>query len=284
MKKIKRAAVITDCVSAGFFFPLWHSYYGKAVDDYNLFVCTHRGKRPEFDAYRLGGIWETDTFDNNLRIHTISKLISALLMEYDYVIRVDTDEFIIPDPRYFKSLREYVESLDQPYVTTMGYDIIQGENDEPLDLARPVIGLQRNYAYPFDALNKTAIVRNETRWAPGFHFANVYPSFYRCYLLHMKKADIDIQVEIGKAVAENGPNDNLKSYHLVSRENVLASVSAARNFPLYRGWEHFERQSYNEGFLRNIAFTENFGGIYHGAQFRPEQVLLEIPDEFAGAF
>ncbi len=161
-----RTAVITDAVSAEFYFPCWHKYYASQFGVENLYVVTYDGLRAEFKGFDLGGVWETKAYNNDLRIKIISGLVNVLLEQYDYVIRVDTDEFIAADPRAFASLADYMGTLERPYVTAMGYDVVPARDDKDLVLDDPILLTQRRLAYPYDALNKTCITGIPLTWAP----------------------------------------------------------------------------------------------------------------------
>jgi hypothetical protein len=186
-----RVAVLTDAVSSEFYFPCWHRYYASQFGSENLYVVTFGGLTADFRQFGLGGVWETKVYNNDLRVKIIAGLVNVLLEQYDYVIRVDTDEFLVPDPRAFESLADYLRRLERPYVTAMGYDVIPARDDQHLVLDQPILVNQRSLAYPYDALNKTCITNVAMTWAPGFHFCSAFPMFQRLYLFHMKRADLE---------------------------------------------------------------------------------------------
>jgi hypothetical protein len=280
----RRAAVITDSVSDAFYFPLWHKYYSAQFGSGNLYVLTYDGMRKSFNNFELGGIWESDQFNNNVRTNLVSRLIDCLLERYEIVVRADTDEFIVADPRKHTSLKQYIDNLKSPYVTAQGYDVLHGNDEGNIDVTQPILINQRKLAYPFNALNKTCVVSMAVHWAPGFHFASVFPRFEDLYLLHFKRADLEMQLAIGEAVAAHGKDDLLRDYHLSPRAAVVASIQSALQFPGVTGWDGFVRQSYQTKFLEEISFTKNYGGVYHGGAFKPDGVLVTIPQEFAGLF
>jgi len=278
----KRAAVITDAVSSEFYFPCWHRYYASQFGAENLYVVTFDGLKADFKSFDLGGIWATKIYNNDLRIKIISGLVNVLLEQYDYVIRVDTDEFLVPDPRSFESLADYVTRLERPYATAMGYDIVPAPDDDALVLDQPILVKQRSRAYPYDALNKTCITSIHLIWAPGFHFCSAFPSFQKLYLFHMKRADLGIQMQIGAATAKHAPGERNFENYLADEESISNYNRAALHFPSGSGWEWFDRNKYNDSFLKGMRFTKNYGGVYHGAPFQIEKALVTIPDEFSG--
>jgi hypothetical protein len=275
-----RAAVVTDTVSSGFYFPAWYKYYSGQVGSQNIYVFSYGVPSSAFSGYDLGGVWRSRAYNNSARSKMMSDACSLLLNEYDYVIRVDTDEFLVADPRRWGSLTEYLRDLQRSYVTAAGYNIVSGVDSECLDLSKPILGAQRRQCYAYDALNKTCIVGLPTTWAPGFHFASVYPEFHSLYLFHMKFADIDMQVAIGAAVAGQSDEILFQEYHKKSRNAVEVILRNIMTFERVIGWGEFDRLDYRHRFLDSVKFTATYGGIYHGGPFQPDRVLLEIPDDF----
>lgn len=279
--KTMRVAVITDAVSAAFYFPCWHRYYASQFGAENLYVVTFGGLRADFRHFDLGGVWETKIYNNDLRVKIIAGLVNVLLDQYDYVIRVDTDEFLVPDPRVFESLADFMKRLERPYVTAMGYDVIPARDDQALSLDQSILVKQRRLAYPYDALNKTCITNIPLVWAPGFHFCSAFPMFQKLYLFHMKRADVEIQMKIGAETARHAPGERNFENYLTKAETIADYNRAALHFPAGEGWEWFDRNEYNAKFLKGIRYTKNFGGVYHGLPFQLERALVKIPDEFS---
>ena len=120
----------------------------------------------------------------------VAALIETLLLTHKVVVRCDVDEFLVPDLRLYSSLRDYIDRLDRPYVTAFGIDIFEGRADQPIDMTRPIVHVQRSCGVVNSALHKTAITQVPLRWAPGFHAANVRPEFNSLYMLHTKFADV----------------------------------------------------------------------------------------------
>ena len=279
----RRAAVVTDAVSSAFYFPAWHKYYSRAVGAENLYLVLYGAVLQDFSSYELGGIWRMHTFNNISRTKMLSQICTLLLDEYDYVVRVDTDEFLVPDPRLYAGLAEYLVKTRRSYITASGYNVAAHPDSEKIDFTKAIFKSQRQVCYPYDALNKTCVISSPTVWAPGFHFASVYPDFDHLYLFHLKYADIDMQLAIGEAVADQADELRFQEYHRKARANIEENLNSIFRFPLEKGWTGFERTEYRANFLGRIHHTTNWGGIYHGGPLGPERVLLEIPDEFISA-
>jgi hypothetical protein len=281
----RKVAVITDAIGDQFYFAAWHRYYASHVGAKNLYVVSYSYEPGSFSGYELGGLWRSAEYLNANRVKLISSLIAVLLESYELVIRVDTDEFIVPDPRTSTSLADYLDKMDRPYVTAAGYDIVQATAEAPLDLNRPILIEQRKFAYAYDALSKTCVVSLPVKWAPGFHFCTVFPEFSQLYLLHMKRADIDIQMAIGKVTSERAAaaEPNRKNY-LTPREHLIAHNRTAFNAERGTGWDFFVRENYFQAFRSAVRYTASYGGVYHGREFRPDKALVELPAGFAGMF
>jgi hypothetical protein len=281
MKK-QLVAVVGDVVSPEFYFPVWYKYYASMFGGENIFLVTYITEIASFSSYRLGGVWRQPAYGNADRILSISSLISLLLEQYQYVIRVDVDEFLVADPRECGSLKVYVESLQRPYVTAEGIDVIQETAELALNLAQPILVRQRRFGYRYDAASKTCLTSIRMHWAPGFHFASVFPEFGRLYLFHMKRADVEIQAGIGSAIAERAPGEPNQPYYQTPIDRIQQYNRSICNFKRVSGWSQLDDTQYRSEFLKNVHYNNNYGGVYHGKTFRPEQVLVEFPHEFEG--
>ena len=282
-------AVITDSLSSAFYFPKWIEYYSKQFGSSNLYVATYTGFQQNFYSLSLGGIWEIPSHYNDAkRAAVITGLVHTLLGAYDYVLRVDTDEFLLPDPRYFASLKQYVEILERPYVTAMGYDIIQDDGDGVLDLSDKILIKQRKHCYPFNALNKTCLTTIPINWLPGFHYCSVFPEFNQLFLLHLKRADIALQSQWSLYMASQVADDpRIKDYYAKDNEKAEAYMKTVRQYPRLSGWANIRRTEFNSRFQAGIKWHPHKGspnGVYHGEQFSHEKVLVELPPEFSGFF
>ena len=153
----------------------------------------------------------------------------------------------------------------------------------PLDLNKSILIDQRNLMYPYDALCKTCIVSIPTHWSPGFHFCSSMPRFHDLFLLHMKLADIPIQIAIGAMVAQRSDEPRIQNYHRTPREDLELRLRVVRNYPREKnGMGSLYRELYLERFVTGFSYTDTFQGIFHGSAFIPEEVLISLPVEFKG--
>jgi hypothetical protein len=274
---VKKVAVITDANSAGFFFPLWHRYYGGQFGAKNLHVVTYEGMKPLFADFELGNLWEINaTYDNKLRAGVISDLVGILLRSYDVVLRCDVDEFLVPEPAARTDLAAFVERNKQPYVTSQGIDVIELEEDEPLDLEQPVFGVQRRFGRRAAALNKTALTTQPLRWAEGFHAASVPPVFAGLYNLHLKFADIKSRIAWHeRMLAGIHPENSAYKYFGVGAEHLQGIQRNLAALP--RSGEESGAE-FDQRFLATVKCGEG-SGIYQG-EFIQQDFLIPL-DDFA---
>jgi hypothetical protein len=187
----QRAAILTDTMSPEFYFPVWYRYYASQFGADNIHVMTLGGLKDDFNKFTLGSVKEMDlTYDDGIRLAAISERVTELLRHNDYVIHVDTDEFLIPDPRKHKSLASHIQSLQRDYVTARGFDVFQHCSEPPLAMERPILVHQRRHAFALAAMNKTCITAVPLKWNRGFHHCSRPPQFDDIFLFHMKRADV----------------------------------------------------------------------------------------------
>jgi hypothetical protein len=272
-----KIAVVTDALSKESFFPLWRRYYGGLFGDSNLFVLGHAGGAV-FDDPTLGGFESSlYPFDEARRPGTFADLIDRLLKTYDTVIRVDADEFLVVDPRVADSLPAFLEMTGDAYFTARGFDVVQLPEEAPLKFG-PVLA-QRKVAYPNSALNKTTITRIPLRWGPGFHWANVSPRFSAVFLLHLKRVDVDWQMQWSRTIAAHPEiAGGLRDYYRTDREQIMEYNRQVAERPLLRGIDAWYRDAHQAKFMSTVRH-DPASGLYQG-EYDHELVLCELPEEF----
>jgi hypothetical protein len=280
----KRVAVVADAISAEHAFPIWHRYYGGLFGPSNIFLVTYEGLSAQFRGFEFGGLIELPVpYDNPTRRSALSHLVASLLACYDMIIRVDADEFLVVDPRVAHSLADYLEGLSTPYVTARGFDVIQLFDDAALP-ARPnsPVLLERTYAYPNTALNKTCVVTMPVNWSDGFHWANVYPKFGPLFMLHTKRLDINWQLNLFAHMSLN-IKDNPRAGEML-RSRYVPDETKIREY--HRGVENRRRLQGIESWYRDeliVTFLDKLrlspSGLYSG-DYGHEHVLCEIPQEW----
>jgi hypothetical protein len=111
-----------------------------------------------------------ESYNNRLRIEAARDLQKRLLDSYEYVLYADADEILVPDPKKYGDIKDYIAKTDRDYVYCQGYEIMQLEDEAPIDLDRPILR-QRRFWYCEDKKSKPLLARVPLAWRPGFHDA-----------------------------------------------------------------------------------------------------------------
>ena len=246
-----KIAVVSDAISDGAYFHAWKNYYAQTVGDENIFV---------FSYQRLPGcIFVNHRYCDSQRKKLITYFVANLLNTYDYVIRVDIDEFLVP---MTGTLKEYILSMTQNYVTANGFNVFQA--DEPaLDFSKPLLR-QRKFMYASGTVNKTCITQIPLEWSQGFHFCNHPPMFNGLCLLHMKHADRDTKNMWDSMMAANST--------IIGVYNHYTRVEADRmTLPID---DNIVRDEFNKRFLE---YAQERNGTFKST-LASETINLIIPE------
>jgi hypothetical protein len=280
-----RIAVVTDALSDQFYFPVWRQYYGGLFGDANLFVVAYEAGA-EFRGPGLGGVVRLPVrYDNATRANVVAGVVATLLGAYDVVIRVDTDELLVVDPRTAPTLRDYIESTNRPYYTARGFDVVQVMGEPPVEPG--AVLRQRRYAYPNSALNKTGIVRMPLRWSHGFHWADVHPECGPLFMLHLKRVDIDWQLRWNDAFSRNMAGNpqvpkETRDKYVADQETILGYHLGVSTRPRLTGIESWYRDGHQQRFMDAVVYTPK-SGLYVGS-YEHDNVLCEIPAAWKDLF
>lgn len=280
----KRCAVITDAAASGYLLPVWIEYYGGAFGHDNLFVVCYQEKLLEVEA-RIGRLLHVDCpYNENIRVELSNKLVQGLLQKYSTVIRVDVDEFLVPDPRKYSSLQHYVENLDALYVTAIGLDVVEMPSEAPLRYdVRPLLQ-QRRFAVKGSAYSKTCVTSTPLSWSPGFHTVNAPPNFDDLYLIHMKFSDASKRLGWIDYMAETCKSDVVHYRHFkAAQQEFTATLAHFRNLQIMRGDQAIRDRSYVQLMEKAVRLGDD-GGYYYQDLPATDSVLCEIPGDFASSF
>jgi hypothetical protein len=278
-----RVLVVTDAISTGAYFPAWYAYYIHEFGAENIHVFTYPEHREEFSAYLLGGIHVLEEgYDDDVRMKAITAFVETQLQWHDAVIRVDVDEFILADPDKFPNLLSYLKTWNGSHLTAYGFDVIQSLDEPEIDLTKPLLE-QRRFAYALNAMNKTCVARVPLKWSRGFHYCSLPPCFGELFLLHMKRADIDMQAAWNASMREKVATDKFASKHYSwERDNILDYHQKRFKMEIVDGIGVLRRSAFNQNFLKNIRFARH-NRIFEGP-FDIEEVNIVIPDSVRTLF
>lgn len=182
-----------------YFLPWWVKYYGELFGNENLYILDHQSTDGSTDNLKCNvELVENEQVHFNVwMIEVITKKHVELLEEYEYVISVDADEFIIPNPDKYRDLKEYVEKMkadNMDIVRCSGYEVLHQRKLEPvLDWNIPLLK-QRKYWIKLDSYNKPLISSRQVWWAQGRHFEDHLrydPADEDLVLCHLHRIDYD---------------------------------------------------------------------------------------------
>ena len=280
----KRCAVITDAAASGYLLPAWIDYYGGAFGYDNLIVVCYQEKLPQLEA-RVVRLLSVDwAYSENLRVELSNNLVQGLLQKYSIVIRVDVDEFLVPDPRKYPSLRHYVDNLDARYVTAIGLDVVEMPSEAALRYdVRPLLK-QRGFAVKGSAYSKTCVTTTPLRWSPGFHTVNAPPIFDDLYLFHMKFSDASTRSNWLDHLAELCKSDPVHHTHFkAAQQEFTATLAYFQKLKIARGDMAIRDRTYVQLMEKAVRQRED-GEYYYQDLPATDFVLCEIPNDFASSF
>lgn len=227
----KRTAVVTMVYNEPVFLPLWRRYYGPQFGEDCCYVIDHGtddGSTEMLGEVNVVRIPRSPKH-NKKRANFISNFCSALLEWYDAVIYVDIDEFLIPDPEQYASLKAFVDEVKEgSTITAIGIDISHVPDIEPpLDLSAPILGQRRwtRFAFP---MCKPLVTTVPIRWTPGFHSSDQDLHFDRLFLFHLHNFDLPCglsRLAITRSMPwGDGPADHYQRWSDEKHEEVRRAV------------------------------------------------------------
>jgi GT2 family glycosyltransferase len=191
-----RVAVITIAHNEeDFIVPFLEHYFGLGVDTVFL-VNNECTDQTVSRARRYANVIVTDLdsdgqLDDELRTATFERCRAACAGQYDFVIVVDADEFLVPKEGGLKACLG--RHRTEPVLGSEGYEVIQRPDEPPYDPAVPLLS-QRRWGFVSSSYNKPAVLRpdSEARLLVGQHCLlgpQPYPAVSPFYLLHLAAFD-----------------------------------------------------------------------------------------------
>ena len=173
----------------------WVQHYGDAVGRDHLLVLDDNSSDgsttdlgcPVFPVPTLPGGSEFE----RARMRLINGFAQGLLACHDFVIFVDVDEFLIPDPVKFGGLREFLAARrDRPVIAPLALNLVHHVGVEgEIDPDRPVLE-QRSFAKFLPGMCKPAIKRVPAPWTAASHgIGRAFAVDPELFMLHLKLYD-----------------------------------------------------------------------------------------------
>jgi hypothetical protein len=205
--------------------PLWSRYYGAQVGPENCWVLDHGSSDGSTDGLACHRVrLPRDPMDSLLRAQRCSAFQHFLLRFYDTVIYVDSDEFLVADPRHHSSLAAWAAQRRNRNVRAFGLDLVQDVGVEPpIDSAQPILAQRRCWMFS-RFMCKPAVAGDPMNWQPGFH-----------------------ELEPGSAPVPLDPDLRLVHLRLLDLEWCLAKQAQYRALEwsarqLQQGWAAYQRE------------------------------------------
>lgn len=173
----------------------WVTYYGNAVGRDNLLVLDDNssdGSTAGLDCpvIPLPTLPGGPDFERT-RMRLINGFASGLLACHDFVIFVDVDEFLVPDPAKHAGLRQFLAARrDVPVIAPVALNVVHHIGTEgELDPDRPVLE-QRSFAKFVPGMCKPSIKQVDAQWTAGSHgIRRRFAVDPELFMLHLKFFD-----------------------------------------------------------------------------------------------
>jgi Glycosyl transferase family 2 len=177
--------------------PRWIRHYADQVGMDNLLILDDNSSDGSTDGlecsvHRLPSL--SGKGFEGARMQLLSGLASGFLAVYDYVVFVDADEFLVPDPARHTDLRSFLETRrDREVVAPLALNVVHVPSVEgPLRDGEPVLG-QRRFAKFSPIMCKPSIKRVPASWRWASHgIAVPFEVDPELYMVHLKFADRDL--------------------------------------------------------------------------------------------
>lgn len=152
----------------------WLAYYGRELGHRNLVVLDDNTTDGSTDDLPCSVVrlppspWRSPWAQGRRAIG--NSMARALLQAYDAVLFADADEFLVPDPKKYDGLVDYVaRHPDQDVLAGVGLNLLHdAANEPPIDHGRPVLA-QRSLVKFVPRMCKPAIKRQPIPWMAGTH-------------------------------------------------------------------------------------------------------------------
>ena len=189
-----RVLVMTMARDEAEMMPRWVRHYAHHVGLENLLVLDDNSSDGSTDD--LGcSVHRLPPFPGRgyegARMQLMSGLAAGFLALYDFVVFVDVDEFLVPDPTRHADLRSFLSTRrDRDVLAPMALNVVHvPEVEGPLRPHEPVLG-QRRYAKFAPLMCKPSIKQVPADWKWASHGIEApFAVDPELYMIHLKFAD-----------------------------------------------------------------------------------------------
>jgi hypothetical protein len=198
---MKKIGVITMARNDNFFLERWIKYYGAQLGEENLFIYLDGKDQDAPNNPGKANIIFCDRIPGQIgsaepgRLAFLSVEASKKLKDYDIIIGVDADEFLVVEPKLNKTLAEYLSEIKiGTTVSGLGFDVGQKLGEEKVIDGSKSFLSQRSYAIIDPDYTKPCVITKPITWGVGFHRIrghnykidkNLYMFHFGCFDLKM---------------------------------------------------------------------------------------------------
>lgn len=180
------------------FLDIWMNYYTSFITPTDIVIMYRNSSGFNLQQYLDVRGWsgveviEVPTSSNQMvNANLFSEVQINLLRNSDVVLYSDIDEII-----FHKDLLKLLDTFTAPYLTTIGFEIVQNLiKEDVLDTSTNILK-QRKYGKFSKWYDKSVVLREAVHWEDGKHSNNTAKNTLEgLYLVHLNKVDIDLLQE-----------------------------------------------------------------------------------------
>lgn len=175
-----KCALLSICYNEPDFFKMWYAYYSKFFNAEDIYVLDDGSDEGQYSGYdcniqithprnapgqprHISG-----SGDEHIRMVNTEKC-NELLKTYEYVLRIDMDEFVVPDPiEYPGGLGQFIAEFDDDFAQCSGYNVIDNGVTFNPDQT-PWLAQRTHYQRDWIWYCKVVLVNQSPNWSQGFH-------------------------------------------------------------------------------------------------------------------
>lgn len=230
------AAVFTRVKNEKYMLPIWLRYYSKFFASRDMYVLDNDTTDGSTDVggFQRIPIHNSRTWDDPWLTSMVCRTQRELLRHYRLVLYTDVDEFIVPDPRYYRNLLHYLEVFNRDFIQTTSYTVCHNFKHEPaIDLSKPILAQRSLWSSLGGGWGKTALSRVPLDWGSGQHDCHQNPQSetdFNLYLVHLPLIDVAMCQQRRADRIGTWPIGNLKGKHVL--DTTMSGIEGHVNYLL----------------------------------------------------
>lgn len=274
--EMKKVAAITMARNDEFFLNRWIDYYGNQLGEENLFIYLDGEDQPipqhaqKCHVIHQKRVAEHVVKAEKRRLSFLSTVAAKLLDEYDMVIGVDADEFLVVDPACNKTLAEYLSTVKcKSSLSGLGMDVGQNLNLEKTLDPNQLFLCQREYAYLSSRYTKPSVICKPLVWGSGFHRikGHNFKIDSNLYLFHFGSVDYEM---IQQRFQDKDRMATGREKHIQKRAKTISMITKKKALS-GDSWLTFSR--FIQSYIRPVY-------AWNKPSMGPWKLVVKIPERF----